>query len=1466
MLNQRERFWALALVLVIGLVSGCGGGSGTDNDKPDLVVCDNFEVVLPDGTCGEPLPPPPCPEGQIRVGGKCIVPDKPQPVYIPEEDEVVIYINSEDKDFSKYNLHLWQSCGNGWGDSVTDGKGDTYAIPTTWPAGPYVTSQEGEEDPIYGAYFVIPTSEAGTCGNFIIKNVPAQTNDLSVNILREGGPYDRMYFVIINTADMRASRTSASPICINDICQPYEEPALAISDVAAHWIDAHTIVWSRDLSNVKLYWADNAGMTANDDGSVANATGSIELGTSQLMSEGQQSLVPHLDNYSAYPVSLNDDPAAHLAQVKSLLKKELLIVGEDDTGRLFGTRIQTAKVLDAVYTQGEADADEQPLGVSYTSGVGVSVWAPTASNVELRIFDGNPLRVVDTKTMIENTATGIWSYQGSAAELDRKFYRFRVTGYNPFTKAVEQLEVTDPYSVSLSSNSKHSQFVNLADADLKPAGWDGHTVPEVAALEAMSIYEMHIRDFSIDDASTQADYRGKYLAFTDSDSAPVVHLKALQEAGLTHVHLLPSNDSSTVEEESLKQINLDSTVLELCDKVNDEAIVCDGAAPRNATLRSVLESYDPLSDNARSLINSLANYDGFNWGYDPQHFNAPEGSYATSSNGVARILEMRAMNKALHDMGLRVVLDVVYPHTISAGIEAGNSVFDKIVPGYYYRFNPISGAVETGTFAGPDTATENRMMAKFVTDSVVQWAKEYGFDGFRFDQSGYMPKSVLIDAYEAVKAVDEDNYFYAEAWTPAGGTSGDRIFERATQEALAGTGIGTFNDRMRNPLQQLQLIKGSNVDAIRAGLAGNLRDFQLKTKAGTTIKAQSVGAYNLDPQEAVNYVEKHDNETLWDWIHRPDALPEGTSLDNRVRIHNLTLSMPVLSQGVPFIHMGSDMLRSKSMSPNSYNAGDWFNRVDFTKQSNNWAVGLPPELRDGVTDEYVAAQFADPASKPLATHIEMASAVFNEFMGIASGSPLFSLQTAEEVMDRVGFHDGGKTQVAGLIVMSIDDGVGTVAGTSTARADLDTNVDAIVVVINGSNASKSTTINTSTGFVLHSALQNSADALVRTSSFAEGENGGTFTVPAYTTAVFVKPQAGAQGEGLSATATTGVEVPVPYGDTAIYVRGEVTEPDWSVADASNRLVYKGDGIYSVNITLTAGSYSFKVASEDWSTVDKGAPDGTTVTLGSAVTMNGGSNLSITIPLDGTYRFELDATNAATPSLTVTDTDVFRNTAIYARGEITNPAWSTADASNQLIHEGDSVYSVTLALEPGTYQFKVASADWSTVDRGVSAADTSVTLGTEKLMDGGSNAVLVIPTAGNYKFQLNAKNPATPTIKVFDQEVFKGTAVYVRGSFNGWGTGNELVYQGDGIYSTTISLTAQENNYEFKVASEDWSTVDRGITPANPVVVVDTPTALQVGGAGTDTVNAQVNIDVTGSYVFELDTADAEAPILTIKPE
>ena len=304
MFNLRNKLGLIALVCSLAGLAGCGGGSGTDNEQANLPACRDPLVILDDGSCGEPRDPyvpPPCPEGQIRNSlGACIVPDFPTPSRLPGENEVVIYVNidgTEDEKnaaFAGYNLHLWQDCGNGWADGTVDGNGATWGIPTEWPNGPGVSSQDTGEagiqhDPYYGAFFVIPISDTGTCGNYIVKTPAgsAQTNDLQMQIKRNGGDYDRMAFIIVNATDMRNSRISDIPICINDICT-LEQPLLTITDVEAHWIGTHTIIWNREFSpdkKIELYRSTAGGMSGAEDGSVTGGTLVAELSPGREMTD-----------------------------------------------------------------------------------------------------------------------------------------------------------------------------------------------------------------------------------------------------------------------------------------------------------------------------------------------------------------------------------------------------------------------------------------------------------------------------------------------------------------------------------------------------------------------------------------------------------------------------------------------------------------------------------------------------------------------------------------------------------------------------------------------------------------------------------------------------------------------------------------------------------------------------------------------------------------------------------------------------------------------------------------------------------------------------------------------------------------------------------------------------------------------------------------------------------------------------
>ncbi|MDQ2693067.1 MAG: DUF3372 domain-containing protein, partial [Chloroflexota bacterium] len=413
---------------------------------------------------------------------------------------------------------------------------------------------------------------------------------------------------------------------------------------------------------------------------------------------------------------------------------------------------------------------------------------------------------------------------------------------------------------------------------------------------------------------------------------------------------------------------------------------------------------------------------------------------------------------------------------------------------------------------------------------VVAWAKEYKVDGFRFDLMGHH----MLEDMQAVRAaldaltleadgVDGKSiYIYGEGWD-FGEVADNARGKNATQLNIPGLGIGVFNDRLRdavrggNPFddvrlqgfatglvltnnaseqrdaedQQIQL--NNYMDWIRLGLAGNLAGYEIVRADGSTVPGRLISyngapaGYTADPQENIVYVSAHDNQTLFDAIQV--KAPDDATLADRVRMNNLALSVVMFSQGIPFFHAGDDILRSKSFDPNSYNSGDWYNKLDWTYESNNWGVGLPIE-GTGQWEIYQPL-LAEPALAPARTDIEFASAVFRELLQIRKSSKLFRLESAEQVENSVSFLNTGPEQTPGLIVMRLDD-----------AEDMDPVYDEIVVLFNArpeqvifgdpSLAGKE--------FELHAVQQNSADPLVRESSF--DPSSGEFAVPARTTAVF----------------------------------------------------------------------------------------------------------------------------------------------------------------------------------------------------------------------------------------------------------------------------------------------------------------------------------------------------------------------------
>ncbi|MFW8589453.1 alpha-1,6-glucosidase domain-containing protein [Glaciecola sp. 2405UD65-10] len=1456
MVNIRKMIGITIIALSTLILSACGGSEVDSGEQ--IAACDVPNIY--DSATQRCVAPPPiicvAPEVPNSANDACEVgynPELADPVFTPSADQAVLYFNRNavdadnspnDPAYNGYKLHTWNN----------DECAAYVDADTAWTDG----RVHNGIDPVYGAYWILDlipgyADTPGACHNFIIhigtddSGKEMGGGDFKGKLTQEDERFARMNFVFSGNSAIYEFPVDA-----------LGEQPVSVEGSQAHWLDSQTILWAVDdalVDSVKLHYSDSANIEITLEDGVLNST-SVELTEVDLSTE-QQEIAPHLNGITAFAGDWSEDDA------KAVLKTQAILGAYNDEGKLVAaTRMQIGNVIDELYTKGDADADEAALGPIYTdAGITAAVWAPTAQNVNLNIYNSG--KSLDTSyPMNYDAASGVWSYEGGM-ELDRQLYRYEVSVYSPVSDEIEVLDVTDPYSVSLSTNGRFSQFVNLNDDDLKPDGWDSHIIPTVENFEDIVIYEGHIRNFSVRDESTSEANRGKYLAFTEQDSVPMTHLKNLQEAGLTHFHMLPANDIATINEDPNRTIEWTSTIAQFC-AIAPAASVCTDGTSTSMTIAQVFESFSTVTEGgaAQAFAEELRNYDLFNWGYDPKHFNTPEGSYSTDADSTARILEMRAMNQSLHEIGLRVALDVVYNHTNASGLFA-NSVFDKVVPGYYHRYDIETGDIIRETCCD-DTEPRNRMMEKFMEDSLLMWSEHYKFDAFRFDIMSQASKTTMVALFESVKAIDEDVYFYGEGWGKDTAAYGD--FEIASQFNMAGTEIGTYNDRIREAIRQGLIFSEESSEAsldaqdkVKMSMAGTLTDFVLKTSGGSDAQTSVLGGYATDPADIINYVSKHDNETLWDQFNY--VLPSSYSLEQRVRAQNIGIGIPLMSQGIPFLQMGGDFLRSKSMDRNTYDSGDWFNYVDFTMQTNNFNVGLPLAGDNEARWDEIA-NFMNSVDRAAGMHeIEFAAEVFQELLSIRSSSRLFRLTTSDEIKQRVGFHNIGARQEFGMIAMSIDDGINTEG--ATMLEDLDSSTDALMVVVNSSTEEKSIEVRTAEGFELYSTLMNSIDPVVRGASFsdtsADGVTQGTFTVPALTIAVFTKPQGTQRAYGLSAIATAGAPDVVPYGDSPVYVRGDMN--GWGL---DNAFTYKGEGVYEATIQLTSGiNYGFKVATEDWSTANLGNNDDPIVVEDIAKTLNpGGGNMSISVSSDASYVFTLDASDTAAPILTVVNEEPYVGTPVYIRGSMNS--WGT---DNELEYQGGRIYhSEGIFIPAGEHLFKVASEDWSTVNLGgvsADATDITVTLGNNQyLAASNNNLALDIQEAGNYVFIFDTVDLNEPKIRVFKEEFFGNSAVYIRGSMNGWGAVDQLSYQGNGEYSVNITLDGGAVN--FKVADADWANINLGaLSGDDNVISVNQAFELYADGSSAD-ISIQP-APAAGDYKFTIKGPDAKAPEVIVTP-
>ncbi|MBI3242317.1 MAG: pullulanase-type alpha-1,6-glucosidase [Chloroflexi bacterium] len=864
----------------------------------------------------------------------------------------------------------------------------------------------------------------------------------------------------------------------------------------AHWVTRDTIAWNTPRPEEQgityaLYYAPDGGLKLEPDGVTGGQFIPLKYSLGGLPFTVVQKR-PFINGFA--PIKI--DPA-DFDKLPGILRSQTAVVVLDKDGKVLdATSIQIPGVLDDLYSY------DGPLGVTFDGDVPtLRVWAPTARSVTLHLFDDSKAAASATLSMTVDAGAGVWNITGEPGWTG-KFYLYEVEVYVPSTGKVEKNLVTDPYSFSLSMNSTRSQIVDLADSALMPAGWADTAKPPLAAPEDIVLYELHIRDFSISDASVPQDLRGTYRAFTVSESNGMKHLKELAEAGLTHIHLLPAFDIASVNEDKSAWQTVDEQTL--------------AALP-------------PDSEEQQLLVGPTRENDGFNWGYDPFHYTTPEGSYSTNPDGPTRILEFREMVQALNRIGLRVVMDVVYNHTNASG-QNDNSVLDKIVPGYYHRLN-ADGRVETSTCC-QNTATENAMMEKLMIDSLVTWATAYKVDGFRFDLMGHHMVSNMVNVRAALDGLTlaDDGvdgkavYVYGEGWN-FGEVADNKRGVNATQLNIGGTGIGVFNDRLRDAArgggpfgdpreqgfitglftapsdfagqggeadQKAKLLKYT--DWIRVALAGNLKEYALVDASGQPVTGEAVdyngspAGYTLDPQENIVYASAHDNETLFDAIQW--KAPAEASVADRTRMNSLGVSLVMLSQGVPFFHAGDDLLRSKSLDGNSYNSSDWFNKIDWTGQRDNWGVGLP--AFGNARWDLMAALLGNPALKPAPENILSAAAHFREMLQIRKSSALFRLQTAEQIQRALTFLNTGPEQTPGLIVMRLTDADG-----------LDDNYKDIVVLFNAQPEAVTFADESLKGLALtlHPVQQSSADVSVRDSKFDSAS--GAFSVPGRTTVVFV---------------------------------------------------------------------------------------------------------------------------------------------------------------------------------------------------------------------------------------------------------------------------------------------------------------------------------------------------------------------------
>ncbi len=516
-------------------------------------------------------------------------------------------------------------------------------------------------------------------------------------------------------------------------------------------------------------------------------------------------------------------------------------------------------------------ATESDLWLNYSSKASeFKIWSPTAEEVRINLYQkGKGGDVQEHHDMVVSN-NGVWTKR-IKGDLSGTYYTFQV-----LMNGIWLDETPGIYAQAVGVNGQRAMVLDLSNTN--PENWDLDKGPTMKLPNEAIIYEMHIRDMSIH-PNSGSTMPGKYLGLVETGSkgpnGVTTGIDHLKELGITHVHLLPTYDHYSINESEL-------------------------------------------------------NVPQFNWGYDPQNYNVPEGSFSSNPfKAEVRIKEFKQMVKTFHNNGIGVILDVVYNHTG----KTENSNFNLELPGYYYR-HWEDGVLSDAAACGNETASEREMMKKFIIESVSYWAKEYHLDGFRFDLMGIHDIATMNEIVTEVKKINPNIMVYGEGWTASDSPlpEDQRALKKYTHKMPQ---ISAFSDDIRDG------IKGSVFDDTSTGFVSGAKKMEESIKFGVVGSIAhpqidyakvnySDDPWSNEPWQAISYVSCHDNHTLFDklQVSRRDA-----SNEELIAMDKLANAIVMTSQGVAFMHAGAEMLRTKNEEHNSYNLPDNINQIDW-----NWKV------------------------------------------------------------------------------------------------------------------------------------------------------------------------------------------------------------------------------------------------------------------------------------------------------------------------------------------------------------------------------------------------------------------------------------------------------------------------------------------------------------------------------------------------